>query len=295
MEYQAPDLLSRETNDCLQLEFNWTSVAGGFTRILMSYAVYFVGGGFALSMIFFSGVFNLRPQQRAHLEQMWLFYGGSGLLSIIGLISFWMLISGKWQCLMSAPDRFGARSWMFLTILTMAMTFVLNWTANSYAFRAGNDAKMKKGAGKKNVDLVEVFKRNRGLSYSFMGARFCDVVGGFSFLMFLRACANCMGSRRHQWLIFAFLGLVGLLTAATVWSIFFLNYNAVFRPNEVQSWELRHRDIIFGIFIGWACVFFLYLFTLVAIRSLILSTMDRVRTPLVYESMRRGEFAESAN
>ena len=67
---------------------------------------------------------------------LWQLYLGLGILSITGIISYGIIVGGQFKCLLHAPERHGARWFMFLCIacLFLGPTFhvasgIASWQA----------------------------------------------------------------------------------------------------------------------------------------------------------------------
>src|ERR1700694_20644 len=93
------DILDRELNDCLRVETTWKEVAQGLTKILLGYGMWVLGDLIGLALVLmplFAVGFKL--EARLSIGQLWCFYAGLGILSVVGIICCGVVLSGKWKC-----------------------------------------------------------------------------------------------------------------------------------------------------------------------------------------------------
>src|SRR5262249_43623079 len=80
--------LDRDLNECLTIELGWKEVAKGLTKILVGYGIWIVGNVFGLLLVLMPLIqagFKMNSA-RFGLGQMWMFYAGLGILSVVGII-----------------------------------------------------------------------------------------------------------------------------------------------------------------------------------------------------------------
>ena len=112
-------LLDRDLNECLTVELGWPEVAKGLTKILIGYGIWVAG-------VFFGAGLVLAPLVQANFKlehtrlgigEMWMFYGGMGILSVISIISFGIIMGGKSRKCVSQRSRTAMQRVNFMFLL----------------------------------------------------------------------------------------------------------------------------------------------------------------------------------
>jgi hypothetical protein len=106
--------------------------------------------------------------------------------------------------------------------------------------------------------------------YMQIGGAAASLLYSLMFLLFLRAVAKCHGSRPHVTLVNFYLGFVALLVGLTVYVGYQTWKDAL--PQDTSPWLW-----VVG---GWGLCFIFYLFLIGSIRSCVLESLARVRSPL---------------
>src|ERR1700751_5738057 len=111
-------ILDRDLNECLYVQVGWPEVAKGLAKILLGYGLWIVGNVFGLTLVLlplFEVGFRMELV-RLKLGQLWMFYAGLGILSVVGIFSLGIIMGGKWKCLINASERNGCRWLLFLCL-----------------------------------------------------------------------------------------------------------------------------------------------------------------------------------
>jgi hypothetical protein len=136
------------------------------------------------------------------------------------LASMWMIVRGKWMCVLSAPEHYHAKWLMFLSIFCVLTSPALNIASSIL----GDDAKTgaRVSASKRTSDAllreIEEYKRvptelgTRG--YIKLAGSGAGLLSGVFFVLFLRALALCWGAQGRARAAECYLIFVGLLVAA---------------------------------------------------------------------------------
>lgn len=262
------ELLDRELNDCLRIEVGWPEVASGLTKILMGYFVWIAGNLFGLMLVLmplFEVGFKVQTA-RLRIGQLWMFYAGLAVLSLVGLFAFGMILSGKWRCALSASERHGCRWLMFVCMATLAMSLALSVLSTLAGVKV--QPEFQRGvAGFQQVRFTTV-----GVIYN-LSSIALSMAYTCAFALFLRAVALCMGSRWHVRMVDLFLSFFVPLTIASVYLVYK---------------QLTTDRFLVGLFVmvgaGWLICFFYWLAMIAMVRSCIMKTMERLKDPMAYSS-----------
>src|SRR4051794_12498235 len=112
LQYEVETDPTMEENERLRMELGWPEVAQGLLQIVVGYLVFGVGMAVGIGLIvlsFYGPGDAARRASRPGLGQLWMFYIGLGLTSVMGLLSYGIIIAGKFKCILSASERHGAR------------------------------------------------------------------------------------------------------------------------------------------------------------------------------------------
>lgn len=266
MSYAVEEPLNRELNERLRMEVGWEDVGKGLTKVLVGYLVVFVGTAVGIGLVILA-LHTLGPNVHRNrtppLGSLWQFYIGLGILSVIGLISFVIILGGQLRCMLGAAERHGARWFMFLAITALIIGPAFHIASAIAGLRSFPD--WKRGA----MILDELQLTELGKTMQLVGLGIGLLYPMF-FIFFLRAIALCMNSRGLVMFVNLYLLLAASLTAAT--GYFILN-PMVFVRNPLALL------IIGG---GWIVSTIVYVVVILLIRVCIYQTMERIRSPLEY-------------
>src|SRR5437867_1187580 len=113
MNYEGVEEADLEFNDQLRMELGWSDVASGLNQVLVGYGSLVFGTtvGFGLILISMYGLPDETAKKVAakpSMGHLWALYLGLGILSIIGFVSYVIIIGGQFKCMMGAAERHGA-------------------------------------------------------------------------------------------------------------------------------------------------------------------------------------------
>jgi hypothetical protein len=262
-------VLDRQLNDCLCVELGWKDVASGLTKILVGYTIWIFGNLFGLGLVLMPLIevgFKL-DSVRMRIGQLWMFYAGLGILSVVGMISCGVIMGGKWRCVIHAPERNSCRWLIFLCLATMAMTAALSILSSL----AGLKVQPEFGRGVAGLTQARFTTVGVILNVATIGL---SMLYTCSFALFLRAIAQCMDSRWHVRMVDLFLSFIVPLTLASAFLIL-----------KVVTGEMQMMKPLLYVGLGWVACFIYWLVMIALVRSCILKTVERVRAPMAYGDM----------
>jgi hypothetical protein len=274
-QFQQPDTAEEQ----LRSELGWTEVASGLGKVLYGYFLLAVNGLIVVGLLIYlisSTVAAKKPNAHDAILAMWIFYLGIGIVGLLSIYTYVNIFVGKCRCAIHAPERCGARWYIFACLMCIVIGPVLS-IVNSVAAPTTVVTADKKE--KLHQELVQQLQGQEGESLV-LGElrRRCTVMQVISalvslsttifFVLFLRAIANCFEEKRlivmnDMYLIFSSMLLgytIYMLTAAK----FDQNMILVLIP-------LGAGGLISA---GW------YVAMLVYTRTLILTKVAAVRSPL---------------
>src|SRR5262249_18554082 len=95
-------------------ETGWPEVRRGLNGILLAYLLCVLCLGLAVGLVVFVMSELTSPQPSIATGDLdTILYAGGGVLFLLWLGSFSVLVRNKCRCVMNAPEREGARWWMF--------------------------------------------------------------------------------------------------------------------------------------------------------------------------------------
>jgi hypothetical protein len=262
-ERQDPEV---EQNERLRMELGWGEVAKGLTQVLVGYGVLFLGMVIGIGLVVIS-MFGLRDALmkggRPHNGDLWQFYIGLGIISVIGLISFGIVVGGQFKCMMYASERQGARWFMFMCMACLLLGPAFHAAAGIASRQAlaeikNNPAKMR--------DLQFGPFAHRMQMTGFV----ISMVYPLCFILFLRAIAACLRSPIHVMVVNIFLVFAAVLVAATGYVLYNHPPGSMVLP-PVEALALGG---------GWLVLGVLYIMLIVLTRICITTVMARVKSPL---------------
>jgi hypothetical protein len=257
-----------EFNERLRMEVGWTEVAKGLTQVLFGYATFFIGVGAGVAMVFI-GLFGLMDGGHVHKgakpsnANLWMLYLGLGILSVIGLISYGIIVGGKFKCMMGAAERHGARWFMFICIACLSFGPAFEIASGASNWQAYQELKHNPTAFKDlQLNPLGQWLRLIGFAISMLYPLF--------FLLFMRSVAVCLRSDAHVILVNFFVVVAAAMVAVTGYVLY--QYQPGGKPFPPQI------ALILGG--AWLIVLLLYVALIFVMRGLIITVMGGVKSPL---------------
>jgi hypothetical protein len=273
MNYEVVRDIELDFNGQLRMEMGWGDVASGLTKVLFGYGTLFLGtaigvGLLAVSMYSFDEVLGKEvakkaAQPKASLGQLWCLYLGMGILSVIGLISYCIIIGGQFRCMMGAAERHGARWFMFICIACLFLGPAFHIATGIANYQALAELK-------NHPRRIETFQLNpMGQWLQLIGFAISMVYPLF-FILFLRAVAVCMRADAHVMLVNVFVVIACSLVAATGYELF--EHRPGTKPLPPQ------HTMALGL--AWGVMLVLYAGLIGVIRICIQKVIGNVKSPL---------------
>lgn len=272
LNYEVVQDPEQEYFNQLRLEMGWGEVATGLSKVLLGYATMFLGitVGLGLVLVALYGLPDEPNVKKAaaagakpNLGSLWALYFGLGILSIVGFVSYWMIVGGQFRCMMGAAERNGARWFMFCCIACLFLgpafelaTGIANWQALSDL--------------KQNPQHLQHFQLNPLGRWLHVIAFGIGMLYPLCFLLFLRASAVCLRADTLVMLINSFGVFAVALVAATGFAIF--QHPPGGRPMPPG------QAMLLGM--GWLAMVVMYIGLIVMTRVSISAVMNSVKSPL---------------
>jgi hypothetical protein len=275
-----PQFQQAETSeDQLRSELGWTEVASGLGKILYGYFLLAVNGLIVVGLLIYlisSTVAARKPNPHDAILAMWIFYLGMGIVGLLSIYTYVNIFVGKCRCAIHAPERCGARWYIFACLMCIVIGPVLS-IVNSVA--APTTVVATENKEKLRSEMLQQLQSQDGESTVLSELRRrCTVMQIISvlvslsttvfFVLFLRAIADCFEEKRLTIMIDAYLIFSSLLLGYTIFMVTATKFD--------QS--LLLILIILGvgglISAGW------YVAMVVYARTLILTKVANVRSPL---------------
>jgi hypothetical protein len=261
-------------NEQLRMETGWGEVASGLTKVLFGYGFMFLGTciGFGLVVI---SMYNLTDpaemgkkvanaaNAKPNLAGLWCLYLGLGILSVIGLISYTIIIGGQFRCMMGAVERNGTRWFMFLCIACLFFSPAFHLASGIANWEALRELRH-------NPRRIETFQLNPMGQWLQLIGFGIGMLYPLFFTLFLRATAVSLKADAHVLLINIFVTMSASLVAATGYVLF------EHRPGTTPVPE--QQAMMIGL--GWGVALLMYVSLIAMTRVCIYTTMSKVKSPL---------------
>jgi hypothetical protein len=276
MSLQTSMLLSQAENpnapnNPLRIEYGWREVGKALTKILLGYFIWVVGGigGACLFVVALRGrELDILPRNGSKNLIDTLIIVGALLMGAASLVSYGMVMVGKWRCLMSAPERRAAKWLMFTCMLCMLVGPVVNVLFSVGGGGADNIRALKKGQ-----DGVEDVKfEATGAIMQLVGLAI-SLSSTVLFVLFLRAVASCFNSKILVNGIHLYLLFLALLIGGTV-QVSLLGPRALMKP-----------DVLMLLGLGWLGFVVGYVLIIIATRICISNGLSRVQSPVTAQGI----------
>ncbi len=246
------------------MEHGWPAVRQGLHSILLGYLLCLGMVLLAVALAFLAAYSVPQVHQAGEfLDAAMLLYAGMGILFLMGLGSMALIVKGNVRCLVSAPERCGARWLMFASTLCVVVGPALHLVSALVASPMKPAAITKSNGPAEQVTLA---LHRYGDSLQDRDTRACVALGGvvanvFSgvfFVLFLRAVARCFHDTGRMRVAEFYLLFNGLLAAASVYC--FLNpltllANPRFAAALAGAWATSGLGYLLLLLNTSACIF----------------------------------------
>jgi hypothetical protein len=201
-------------------ELGWTEVSKGLISVLGAYVLGIINGIASVMLIWFTTAGFRRPVHQITGDDLTLFLVGGAMLFFSSLYSSYLLLRGKWRCMMNAPERRSARWLMFASIVCVFAGPAINLASSFVGAPAIKirPAEIEKhpSAAKAAALYVEQLRDNDVGAYMRLGGAILAPFGPIFFVLFLRALHNCLENSLGARFTELYLLFLALLTAGTL-------------------------------------------------------------------------------
>jgi hypothetical protein len=267
----------------LRHELGWSDVASGLARILYGYFLLFVIVAIwvfmtvALAYTVANTATTPRPRANAGppIQVWWILGLGGGIIFLMSIYAYIQLFVGKVRCAIHAPERCGARWFIFACLLTiivgpaMSMIDWVNAQVNPPSVQKQREQlrELERIDGQNNPDALLDFLR-RNITVTQIAGMLISMATTVFFVLFLRSIGTCFEESRLTVMADLYLMFSALLYGFTIFLVFFAGFN--------QSTLL----ILGGLAIGALASIAWYIGLVVYTRILILNRITKLRSPL---------------
>jgi hypothetical protein len=218
------------------LETGWMEVRRGLHNLLLGYllclfCLLLMGAlvGFSLAEL------TSKNPTLSSGDVETVLFAGAAVLLLLGGYSLAVLVRAKWRCLMNASERYGAKWWMFSSILCLLATPALNFvSALAPAEKPEGMPKVartaKRGTEEMAVGIllreVEAYKKAATLrdmtatGWMKLAGNVAGLLSTVFFVLFLRSVALCFEDTARARLAESYLVFVVLLFVGMLWLLF---------------------------------------------------------------------------
>jgi hypothetical protein len=261
-----------EPND---VEIGLADIRKGILRIVMGYLM-LLGGIMAMVGLFVYVGYQMRDgySRKAAEEASTVLFAGLLVFGLLCLFSFACIVRGKWNCLMSAPERYHAKWLMFGSILCVLVGPALNVTSLFVGVDKEESARIsqaRKDPAALLKEIEEYKKSMKGLgtrAYTKLAGDFAAMLSTIFFVLFLRAVALCCNDRPRALIAELYLLFTGMLVAGVVF----------FFVNPVPF--MKRPELLLGLAAGWLFSGLWYLLLIVSTIVCISNVLSRPRKSL---------------
>jgi hypothetical protein len=228
------------------VEIGLADVRKGIVRIVLGYLTA-LGTLLAVVGLLCYVAFQVRDahSRKAVEEASTVLFAGMLVLGLLSLFSLALILRGKWLCLMSAPENYHAKWFMFASILCILTGPALNIGSAFIGLDKEQSARMSKAKKDPAVLVKQIEEYKKGLKsltthdYVKLAGDLAGVLSTVFFVLFLRAVALCCNDGPRARLAELYLLFSGLLLAGVVY--FFVN----------PSFFLARPQLLIGLGVGW--------------------------------------------
>ncbi len=237
----------------------WEEVKKGLLSILGGYALtllsLFIFLGLLLTVAVQVTTATAVTTQKSN-DAATVLYVGAGILLLSGLASFYLIIRGKWRCLMNAPEHCGVKWMMFVSLLCVAAGPPLS-AASSFATdpppgeaRTAQDVE-KMRPNEKLKHYRDAVAPHDAVGYVRLASSFVSLLSTVFFVLFLRGVSLSFNDQTRARIVEGYLVLLGAVAAGTA--------AVVVNPAML----LTFPEALFLLAGGWLLSFAGYLFLIV--------------------------------
>jgi hypothetical protein len=258
-----------DLNERLRMETGWGDVASGLSKVLFGYGVLFLGTAIGFGLVAMGmwgmGVIQegAKKVAKPSNEALWQLYLGLGILSVIGLISYCIIVGGQFRCMMGAAERHGCRWFMFVCIACLFLGPAFEFASGAASWQSVSELR-------KNPSKMTEFQLNPLGQWLQLIGFGISMLYPLAFCLFLRAVAVCLRASSHVMLVNVFLVIGGGVVAAT--GLALVEYRPGAKPMP------QEHALMLGL--AWGVMLLLYVALIAVMRVCIHTVLGQVKSPL---------------
>jgi hypothetical protein len=123
---------------------------------------------------------------------------GGAVSFFASLISSYLLIRGKWRCVVNAPEQRGAKWLMFASVVCIcsgpALHLASGFAKAATVTQKTDEVEIKPGLERSMIRYVEELRENDSAAYLRLMGCVITPLGPIFFVLFLRAIHRCLGN-----------------------------------------------------------------------------------------------------
>jgi hypothetical protein len=236
-------------------EFGWTEVTKGLYSVLGGYLLSILNGLGSVILLWICTAGFRRPMHAVTGDDLTMLLVGGAVLFFSSLYSSYLVLRGKWRCMVSAPERHSARWLMFASMLCICAGPAVNFASRFVGAAAPPKVQSAdieaRSAIKAAALYAERLRDNDLAAYMRLGGTIVAPFGPIFFVLFLRAVQRCLGNFLSARFIELYLLFLVLLTIGTISLI-------------LDSRVHIRADLLAILGLGWIVAMLWYFFLIVA-------------------------------
>jgi hypothetical protein len=236
-------------------EFGWPEVTKGLYSVLGGYLLSILNGAGSVILLWICTAGFRRPTHAVTGDDLTMLLVGGAVLFFSSLYSSYLVLRGKWRCMMAAPDRHSARWLMFASMLCICAGPAVNFASGFVGGAAPPKVKPADIEGRSAVKAAALYaerlRDNDLAAYMRLGGTIVAPFGPIFFVLFLRAVQRCLGNFLSARFTELYLLFLGLLTIGTISLI-------------LDSRVHIRADLLAILGLGWIAAMLWYFFLIVA-------------------------------
>jgi hypothetical protein len=198
----------------------WTEVTKGLLTVLAGYILSLVNAVASIGLVWIATDGFKVPVARVTGDPFTVLLIGGTILFFSSLYCSFLVLRGKWRCMINAPEQRSAKWLMFASMLCVCAGPILNFSAGfiggTSARPLPDDLRMRSGAARAAVQYAAQYRQNDLSAYMRLAGSVISPLGPIFFVLFIRAVHGCLGSFLAARFTELYLLFLGLLIAGTL-------------------------------------------------------------------------------
>jgi hypothetical protein len=137
-------------------------------------------------------VVNVKAGKLARGDAATIVFAMAGVIFLVVIFTGWMILRNKWRCLMNAPERGGAKWWMFASMVCLFATPAINTVCGFMEAGATHTSRTERLMAFERLTAqkyADSLKTQDSGAYMRLAGAVVGPLGGTFFILFLRAVA----------------------------------------------------------------------------------------------------------